>query len=30
MYLKIENYYLKTCVEMCVSEKVYENAYNIV
>jgi len=30
MYLKNKNYYLKTFVEICVSEKVCENTYNVV
>ena len=30
MHLKIENYYLKTCMEIRISEKVCENTYNIV
>ena len=30
MYLKIENFYLKTCVEICVGKKIYGNTYNII
>ena len=30
MYLKNENRFLKTCVEICVDEKVCEKKYNIV
>ena len=30
MHLKTENSYLKTCVEIWVNEKVYENTYTIV
>ena len=30
MHLKIENMCLKTCIEICVGEKVCGNTYNIV
>ena len=30
MHLKTENCYLKTCVEIRVSEKMYGNKYNVV
>ena len=30
MCLKTENCYLKTCVEIRMSEKMYKNVYNVV
>ena len=30
MHLKTENMYLKTCVEIHIGEKIYENTYNII
>ena len=30
VHLKIENYYLKTYMKICVDEKIYENTCNVV